>query len=218
MKPVARKIKPLSLHDQIAEWLINEISEERLVPGQRITEQFVADQFNVSRGPVRDAFRKVEQLGLVKLLPRRGVVVAALDLDELKELFEIRAALTRVAVCRAIDRASDYELKSFVDRAGRLLSQIQDETKFFAASNVLGEEFLDLAGSEKLRDLMIPLHTQVMRYRHHGFSSLAAREASATGYSRIAEAMLSRNKSDALEAVYSTTSNLLLEVEKAFKN
>jgi DNA-binding GntR family transcriptional regulator len=175
MKPVARKIKPLSLHDQIAEWLINEISEERLVSGQRITEQFVADQFNVSRGPVRDAFRKVEQLGLVKLLPRRGVVVAALDLEELKELFEIRAALTRVAVCRAIDRASDYELQGFVDSAGRLFSRIQDEAKFFAASNLLGEEFLDLAGSDKLRDLMFPLHTQIMRYRHHGFSSLAAR-------------------------------------------
>ena len=215
MNQVARRMLPQSLPDQIAHWLITEISEERLAPGQRIREQFVAEQCNVSRGPVRDAFRLVEKLGLIRLLPRRGAVVSPLDLRELKELFEIRAALTRVAVCRVIDHASDEQLEILISNARNLQLLVEDEEQFFNASNVLGEEFFELANSKKLGELMAPLQMQVMRYRHHGFSSLGARDASAKGFLIIAEAMMTRNKFTATEVVETMASKLQAEVEKA---
>ena len=216
MNQVARRMLPQSLPDQIAEWLIAEISEERLAPGQRIREQYVAEQCNVSRGPVRDAFRMVEKLGLIKLLPRRGAVVSPLDLDELKELFEIRAALTRVAVCRVIDQASDEQLEDLISSTRNLQSLVGDEQQFFVASNVVSEEFFMLSNSRKLGELMGPLQMQIMRYRHHGFSSLGAREASAKGFVKIAETMKTRNKSQAAEVVETMASKLRIEVEKAF--
>ena len=205
-----------SLPDQIAEWLITEISEERLAPGQRIREQFVAEQCNVSRGPVRDAFRMVEKLGLIRILPRRGAVVSPLDLHELKELFEIRTALTRVAVCRVIDQASDEQLANLTSGARSLQSLVEDEEQYFAASNALGEAFFDLANSNKLGELMAPLQMQIMRYRHHGFSSLGARDASAEGFLKIAEAMMTKNKNVAMGVVETMTGKLQVEVEKAF--
>ena len=63
---------------------------------------------------------------------------------------------------------------------------------------------------------MAPLHMQIMRYRYHGFSSLGARKASARGFVKIAEAMMTRNKGQAVEVVESMTSKLQVEVEKAF--
>lgn len=162
-------MQPQSLPDQIADWLILEISEERLAPGERIREQYVAEQCNVSRGPVREAFQAVEKLGLIRLLPRRGAVVSPLDIHELKELFDIRAALTRVAVCRAIKYASDEQLEKLVTSARKLHFLTRYEDKFFIASNAIGEEFIRLTNSEKLGEMMKPLHIQIQRYRHHGF-------------------------------------------------
>ncbi len=216
MNNISRAILPQSLPDQIAEWLVIEISEERLKPEQRVTEQYVAEQCSVSRGPVRDAFRIVEKLGLIRILPRKGVVVCPLDINELKELFEIRAALVRVAVCHVIDNATDDELQIMLNHAILLQSQTVDEDAFFKASNDIGDVFGRLAQSHRLMEMLAPLGLQIMRYRHHGFSSLAARDASALGYVMVAEAMMSRNKNKALAAVDSATENLVAEVEKAF--
>ena len=217
MNKVARRMLPQSLPDQIAEWLIKEISEERLAPEQRIREQYVAEQCNVSRGPVRDAFRMVEKLGLIKLLPRRGAVVCPLDLNELKELFEIRTALTRVVACRVIDQASDEQLENLISVTSKLQSLVDDEKQFFAESNVISDEFFKLSNSRKLGEMMGPLQMQIMRYRHHGFSSLGARNASARGFVKIAEALKTRNKSRAAEVVETMANKLQAEVEKAFK-
>ena len=217
MSQITKIMQPQSLPDQIAEWLILEIGEERLAPGERIREQYVAEQCNVSRGPVREAFQAVEKLGLIRLLPRRGAVVTPLDLHELKELFDIRAALTRVAVCRAIKYASDVQLEKLVKSARNLQLLVEDEDAFFIASNTIGTEFLDLTNSEKLTELMRPLHMQIQRYRHHGFSNLEARNVSARGFLEIAEAMVTRNERQVQQTVESVTGKLRAEVEKAFE-
>lgn len=217
MQATPQPILPQSLPDQIAEWLVTEISEERLLPEQRLTEQYVAEQCRVSRGPVRDAFRIVEKLGLIRILPRKGVVVSPLDINELKELFEIRAALVHVAVCHVIDNAADKELQDLLDQARSLEQQTSDESAFFKASNALGDAFVDLSYSHMLRDMLIPLEVQIRRYRHHGFSSLAARNASARGFVMVGEAMLSRDKNKVHEALISANEKLLTEVAKTFE-
>jgi len=65
-------------------------------------------------------------------------------------------------------------------------------------------------------DSILPLQIQISRYRHHGFSSLAARQASASGYLAIAEAMEKRDESLALETVDASVRRLVNEVVKAF--
>ena len=216
MKATSQAILPQSLPDQIAEWLVTEISEERLQPEQRLTEQYVAEQCQVSRGPVRDAFRIVEKLGLIRLLPRRGAVVCPLDINELKELFEIRAALVHVMTGHLIKNASNQGLKDLHDQARFLQSLIHDESAFFKASNDLSRSFTDLAHSHRIRDMLVPIEVQISRYRHHGFSSRTAREASARGFVMVIDAMLTRDRDKVSRAVNEATEKLLAEVEKAF--
>ncbi|MEE4217068.1 MAG: GntR family transcriptional regulator [Xanthomonadales bacterium] len=205
-----------SLPEQIAQWLITEISEERLAPGQRITEQFIADRFNVSRGPVRDAFRMVEKTGLVKLLPRRGVVVTPLDAEELEDLFEIRTALMRCVLRRVIRKTSDEQVQALLAGAQELLGIVSEEDRFYAASNALGERFMQLAVSQKLDEFMEPVQLQIMRYRHHGFSSAAARKASAEGFRDLALALIKRDETALLDVLESANARLKAEVLRAF--
>lgn len=205
-----------SLPERIAQWLINEISEESLAPGQRVTERFVADRCGVSHGPVRDAFKLVEKLGLVRILPRRGVEVTPLDPEELEDLFEMRTALTRCVVRKVILNASDEQIHTLYDGAQKLLALMGEEDRFFSASNRLGEQLMKIAGSRKLGEFMEPIHLQIMRYRHHGFSSPAAREASASGYRDLAIALAERDEPVALDVLEYAGARLKAEVLDAF--
>jgi phosphonate utilization transcriptional regulator len=64
-----------------------------LAPGDKLNEEFLAAQLNVSRGPVREAFRALESSGLVRTEKNRGVFVRQVSLDEADEIYEVRAGL-----------------------------------------------------------------------------------------------------------------------------
>ena len=64
-----------------------------LAPGDKLNEEFIAAQFNVSRGPVREAFRALESGGLVRMEKNRGVFVRQVSLAEADEIYEVRAGL-----------------------------------------------------------------------------------------------------------------------------
>ena len=82
----------------IAEILGDEIHHGAIPPDTKLTEEVLAERFNVSRGPVRDAIRLLERDGLVKVRPHLGAMVPKLTLGELSDLYEIRVALFSVAV------------------------------------------------------------------------------------------------------------------------
>ena len=93
----------LTVPEQIAARVGERILDNRLMPGERIGEQELADEFHVSRGPVRDALRILEREGLVTLLARRGAIVTELSAQELQELMEIRAGLFEVALRKLME-------------------------------------------------------------------------------------------------------------------
>src|SRR5213083_812861 len=64
-----------------------------LAPGDKLNEEDIASQLNVSRGPVREAFRALESAGLVRLEKNRGVFVRQVSIGEADEIYEVRAGL-----------------------------------------------------------------------------------------------------------------------------
>lgn len=93
--PVPALAEPLtrSLPEQIAARLVERVLAGTYVPGERIREEALASEFGVSRGPVREALRLLENDGLITILARRGAMVTKLSVAEVRELFEIRAVL-----------------------------------------------------------------------------------------------------------------------------
>ena len=202
-------IQSISLSEQIDNWLVTEITEERLKPGEKVTEQMVADRCNVSRGPVREAFREVEKIGLLQILPRRGVQVTKLDSRELSELFQMRVALNNVAIQWIDERASKEQLKNFLITCKSLLKHTNSATNYFEASNMATLEFTKLVNSKKFIELSNPVTIPLMRYRHHAFQDRKACEASAKGFVKIAEALLDNNVIKAQEVMAQMSNNLL---------
>ena len=84
-------VQTFSLVDQVVARLSEEIITGQYLPGARLKEQEVALRFGSSRAPLREAFRVLEREGLVEIVPWRGVQVVRPSLEQIKELFEVRA-------------------------------------------------------------------------------------------------------------------------------
>jgi len=82
-----------SLTTLVQRELERRILSGELAPGDKLSEEFIAAQFNVSRGPVREAFRALESGGLVRIEKNRGVFVRQVSLAEADEIYEVRAGL-----------------------------------------------------------------------------------------------------------------------------
>ena len=86
---------------RISRALAERIIHGELVPGSRLAQDHIAEEFGASHVPVREAFRRLEAQGLVISLPRRGVRVATFDLRQVREVAEMRAALEVLALRHA---------------------------------------------------------------------------------------------------------------------
>ena len=90
----------LSIPEQIATSVGERIVSGCYPPSARITEQDLANEFHVSRGPIRDALRMLERERLVRILPRHGAKVAHLTSNDLHEVLEVSTALQRIGAVK----------------------------------------------------------------------------------------------------------------------
>jgi DNA-binding GntR family transcriptional regulator len=100
----------LALRDQVLNELRRRIVDGEYAQGERLTENRLAEDFGVSRNPVREALRVVETEGFVQILPRRGAVVATLDETAVRDLFAVRERLETLAAGLAAERATPDDI------------------------------------------------------------------------------------------------------------
>jgi DNA-binding GntR family transcriptional regulator len=100
-----------SLHDRAYDSLREAILKHDFRPGERLFEADLATKLGISRSPVREAIRRLQQDGLVEIRPRTGVFVAPVPAnDEIDALYRVRAALEGVAASLATERATPDDL------------------------------------------------------------------------------------------------------------
>ena len=182
----------LTVPEQVAAKVGDRIIGGQLPPGERIGEQELADEFAISRGPVREAIRILEREGLVVVLPRRGAVVTSLSAAELRELFEIRAGLFEIVV-RKVVATRPPELLA-VMRAGvnRLEALVEDAAggdAYAETTHRLIQICARFAGNERLRRMIAALSLQSLRYSKLGLSSPERRRRSVKLWKQAARAL-----------------------------
>lgn len=153
-----------------------EILAGELEPGQRLIEDQIRLRFDISRGPLREALRLLTQQGLVEHLPRRGARVTELSSTDVEQLFGIRGALERHAVCSVFPRPTapaDAELAEIdgwldrmraAERDGDVLAKDDAHRAFHAAVvGLAGNRQLDLALEPVLLKLQRPMAVNLRR-------------------------------------------------------
>lgn len=182
----------LTVPEQVAAKVGDRIIGGQLAPGARIGEQELADEFAISRGPVREAIRILEREGLVAVLPRRGAVVSSLSASELRELFEIRAGLFEIAL-RKVAATRPPELLAAM-RAGvaRLEALAEDPAggdAYAETTHRLIQISARFAGNERLRRMIAALSLQSLRYSKLGLASIERRRRSLRLWKQAAKAL-----------------------------
>ncbi len=174
-------VPTLTVPEQIAAQLGDRILSGPLEPGARIGEQELADEFQVSRGPVREAIRILEREGLVTVLARRGAVVTQLTADELRELIEIRAALfDTVARKAALARPPELlaVLRGGVARLEALSTAPGDGDAYAETTYRLVLITARFCGNRRLQRMLAALSLQTLRYSKLGLQSVDRRKRS----------------------------------------
>jgi DNA-binding GntR family transcriptional regulator len=108
MKVLAAQPK---LVEQVHEAIISEISAGKLKPGERIIQEQIAQVLGVSRQPVQQALLLLRNQGVLRDAPGRGLIVASLDLDQVSNMYDIRAVMEGLAFRKAAERNAERAKK-----------------------------------------------------------------------------------------------------------
>ncbi len=120
------KIPQRSLRSQVVEAIRDAIIQGKFRPGEKVPEEELAEQLGVSRTPIREAIRILEQQGLVETRPKNGTFIASVDWDEARDGLLVRATLEELAVRQAIERMEPPEWDAFCGRLGQLLDGMSE--------------------------------------------------------------------------------------------
>lgn len=159
---------------RLAKMLEREIVVGRLAPGQRITEDLVLERADVSRSPVREAFRILEQDGLVVRGLRRGVRVAPMSISDLDEVYEVRVSLEGLVAAGAARRAEGRDI-ALLERLVETLSDkavLAAPERYLDANIAFSQALYGVARNTTLTRLAGGLAKQALRYRFFAYEKL----------------------------------------------
>jgi DNA-binding GntR family transcriptional regulator len=115
-----------SRSQEIADAIRDDIVAGTLRPGERLPEVRLAEDYEVSRIPVREALQRLESEGFVRITPNRGAVVGHVSPTDAIDLLEVRAAIEVLVVQRAAERRTDEQVAELRDLAHRGLAAALD--------------------------------------------------------------------------------------------
>jgi len=202
------KVQVTSLVDVVAERIEAAIISGQLEPGSRLSEQGLAAQLGVSRGPLREAIRRLEGRKLLERTPNIGVRVAALSLKDLKEVLEVREALEGMACGLAATNMTAAEiaaLAKLLEGHGKQKS-VQEGKGYYQESKDFDFHFRIVTGSgnERLAQMLTGDLYYLLRVYRYKSSTKPGRAMEALDEHRAIVAALQKRDATAAEAAMRT--------------
>ena len=155
------------LRETVCEALRSAIRNGILEPGERLMEVQLAEELGISRTPVREAIRKLEQEGYVIMMPRRGTYVSSVSVNDIKEIFEIRSALESLSTGLAARRIEPDELEKLRALLTEIEGHIQrkDIDKIVETDIEFHGLLYQVSRNERLVTIISNLKEQLARFR-----------------------------------------------------
>lgn len=165
--------RPLSTAEQIADRIADDILNNEFPEGTWLRETPVAARFNVSRGPIREAFRLLEGDGLLALHANRGAMVTPFSSNDLNEIAYISEALSGPASNAIVQRLPKRSHASYLGAASRIAKSAATTTGAAMAINIaLFLLWSNRAGAgRKMEQFVRVIHRQTLRYTAEGLTS-----------------------------------------------
>lgn len=204
--------KTISLADQVFDHLENDILSGKYRRGEILTESKLSAELGVSRTPIREALRRLEQEHIIEE-SGKGSVVIGINEKDLEDIFMIRKSLEcQVAALAAKNRTEEQlkQLREALEFQEFYLNK-KDPDQIKLMDSRFHETLYKLSGSTAFYDTLVPLHKKIQKYRRASVTNSSRAEASVAEHRKIYEAIEAKNT--ALAAKYASE-----HVENAYKH
>ena len=190
------------LREAVCETLRDAIRKGILEPGERLMEVQLAEELGISRTPVREAIRKLEQEGYVIMMPRRGTYVADISTGDIIEIFEIRSALESLATGLAARRIEPDELETLQNLLVEIEGYIakNDIEKIVETDIKFHGLLYQVSRNERLVNIISNLKEQLARFRTLSMSYPGRLQETLEEHSEMVEAIANGDVSAARDA------------------
>jgi len=194
LRPIAPPTSRYRISDAVFHALSESIRNLELPPGTAISEPGIAASLQVSRSPVREAFTRLVDLGLVTVVPQVGSQIAPISLREVEEAVFIRRALETSAFQQAIlDGVPDVtEVQSLVD-ANVEAARVGDAVEFFETDERLHQAVFKLAGAPRIWEVIRGTKIQLDRLRWLNLSAALVNPELLVEHQQLVDALVARD-------------------------
>ncbi len=193
----------LPLRDTVFNQLRLQILHGELKPGERLMEVALAERLGVSRTPVREAIRMLEQEGLAVLLPRRGAHVASINERQLEEMLEVRRTLETFTVNAACSRITLDELNDLKRANEEFAAAVKsgDVIRIAETDIIFHDRIAHYAGNSKIEDILHHLKEQLFRYKYEYLKDTTEYDHLVTEHDMICDAFEHGSNDKAVEVI-----------------
>ncbi|UCH74377.1 MAG: FCD domain-containing protein [Rhodospirillales bacterium] len=164
-----------------------------LPAGERLSESALAADMGVSRGPVREAMRGLEQAGLVDIIANKGVVIREIGYDEAVDLYDLRGTLFGFMCETMARRRTDAQCAVLRNKLNAMAAAIRaDDTDLYYRLNIqFHAAIVEQCGNSRARAIYDGIVKEMHLFRRRGLSRIENMEASMREHAAIAEAIIS---------------------------
>ncbi|MBV9562820.1 MAG: GntR family transcriptional regulator [Bradyrhizobium sp.] len=219
---LSHKVSARSLVDALAERIEAAIISGDLQPGSKVREQTLAASLGVSRGPLREAIRRLEGRKLLQRTPNIGVRVTALSAADLNEVLQLREVLEGLACSLAARNMTDQELNALVELLNQHQQQrsVQEGTGYYQESKDFDFHFRIVKGSRNARLIQLlceDLYYLLRVYRYKSSTKPGRAKQALKEHKDVVAALLRRDPDDAERKMRLHIANARRHVEEQIK-
>jgi phosphonate utilization transcriptional regulator len=196
-------LRSVTLTGLVQEEILRRIKTGELQAGAKLNENDLAEHLQTSRSPIREAFRALEEAGLLRLEKNRGVFIREISDTEAAELYEVRAGFDEMAGRLLAPRITDAELKEL----RQLLDQLEASAgkggvnHYFPLNIAFHDRLVEMAGNATLHGIYRQVVNRMHLLRRRGFAAAGSSQASHAEHRLILEALATRDPEAAARAM-----------------
>ena len=196
-----QNLKQRALYEEVAELLRQRIFNRELAPGNWIDELKLAEEYGISRTPLREALKVLATEGLVTMKVRRGAYVTEVNEKDLTDVYHLLSLLEADAASVVATHASDAQIKELQALHDSLEKAVDNRERFFEINEAFHMRLLEIANNRWRNQMVADLRKIMKLNRHNSLLKSGRITESLSEHSAIMTALAGRQAGEAAECM-----------------
>lgn len=185
-----------TLSDIVYNWIRDAILNSEFKPGERLSQEMITGRLQVSRTPVRDAFKRLQTEGLLEIRPNSGAIVTRLSAEKLAEIYELRTLLEGPAARYACQNITDQGICHLAEINRQMILHREDPNEFIKGNRAFHTALYGYSQRDYLVNYIFQLWDLIEPYRIMYISKKGKAEGSIQEHLEVISALERRDEAE----------------------